>query len=169
MGDVDITRQVADWLASRLPADWFEEDPQVLVDRDEIVIVGPLACSVPTGADSPELAEKGRIVDFRAESRDQRIALAAEAEALFDRKVSWVAGCGHTTLPFTTLSLPVMTRLGFEERRVLDTLVAAGVAGSRSEALAWCVRTAGEDQAEWLAELRDALAAVEKVRAQGQP
>ena len=33
-----------------------------------------------------------------------------------------------------------MTRLRMPERRVLDTLVDAGVARSRSHALAWCVR-----------------------------
>ena len=68
---------------------------------------------------------------------------------------------------FTTLSVPVMTRLRQSERRVLDTLVDAGVARSRSDALAWCVRLTGEHADAWLAELRDALRRVEEVRAQG--
>jgi hypothetical protein len=50
---------------------------------------------------------------------------------------------------------------------VLDTLVDAGVARSRSDALAWCVRLTGEHADAWLAELRTALQRVEEVRAQG--
>jgi len=67
----------------------------------------------------------------------------------------------------TTLSLPVMTRLRQPERQVLDTLIAAGVARSRSEALNWCVRLVAEKQAEWLKDLKSALQAVEKARAKG--
>ena len=65
---------------------------------------------------------------------------------------------------FTTLSVPVMTRLRLPERRVLDTLIDAGVARSRSDALAWCVRLVGEHEDPWLAELREALHRVEQVR-----
>ena len=38
---------------------------------------------------------------------------------------------------------------------MLDTLVDAGVARSRSEALVWAVRLVGQHADEWLAELRD--------------
>jgi hypothetical protein len=50
---------------------------------------------------------------------------------------------------------------------VLDTLVEAGVARSRSEALAWCVRLVGRNQAEWIESLRTALGAVGRARAEG--
>ena len=60
-----------------------------------------------------------------------------------------------------------MTRLRMEDRQVLDTLVDAGVARSRSHALAWCVRLVGQHQEEWLADLRQALTQVEQVRGQG--
>ena len=60
-----------------------------------------------------------------------------------------------------------MTRLRLAERRVLDTLVEAGVARSRSHALAWCVRLVGEKQEEWLGDLREALKTVEQVRERG--
>jgi hypothetical protein len=53
------------------------------------------------------------------------------------------------------------------ERRVLDTLVDAGVARSRSHALAWCVRLVADKQDEWLKDLRQALTNVEKVRGEG--
>jgi hypothetical protein len=60
-----------------------------------------------------------------------------------------------------------MTRLRQPERRVLDTLVEAGVARSRSDALAWCVKLVGANEAAWIDGLRDALQHVEKVRAEG--
>ena len=60
-----------------------------------------------------------------------------------------------------------MTRLRFGERAVLDTLIDAGVARSRSEALAWCVRLVERNQGEWIDQLREALAHVEKARAAG--
>ena len=68
---------------------------------------------------------------------------------------------------FTTLSVPVMTRLRLPERQVLDTLVDAGVARSRSHALAWCVRLVGDHEGEWIDQLREALVHVEKVRSEG--
>jgi hypothetical protein len=43
------------------------------------------------------------------------------------------------------------------QRRVLDTLVDAGVARSRSEALAWCVELVGRNETEWIATLQRAL------------
>ena len=50
---------------------------------------------------------------------------------------------------------------------MLDTLVDSGVARSRAEALAWCVKLVGEHADSWLAELRQAMEAVQKVREQG--
>ena len=110
---------------------------------------------------------EGRIKRFREDTRARRIEIAREAERKFGRKVAWGARCGAVSEMFTTLSVPVMTRLRQSERRVLDTLVDAGVARSRSDALAWCVRLTGEHADAWLAELRDALRRVEEVRAQG--
>ena len=60
-----------------------------------------------------------------------------------------------------------MTRLRQPQRLVLDTLVDAGVARSRSEALAWCVRLVGQHEEDWLAELRDAIDKVADVRDKG--
>jgi Arc/MetJ-type ribon-helix-helix transcriptional regulator len=68
---------------------------------------------------------------------------------------------------FTTLSVPVMTRLRQPERLILDTLVNAGVARSRSEALAWAVRLVGEHADAWLTELRNAMSAVDDLRREG--
>lgn len=162
--------ELTGWFAGRLPADWFEGGPDVLVDREEISVVGTLA--------EPEIAEdasaaqrsgtiEGHVRRFREETRDRRIDIAREAEHRFGRKVSWGVACGGETTMFTTMSVPVMTRLRQSERRVLDTLVDAGVARSRSDALAWCVRLVGKNADEWLGELREALQHVERARAAG--
>lgn len=161
---------VAAWLAGRLPDGWFTGPPQVTVDRDEITVVGTLPSpQQPAGADAAAVAEAeaGRISRFREQTREQRVGIAREAEHRYARKVSWGAAAGGSSAMFTTLSVPVMTRLRQPERTVLDTLVDSGVARSRSEALAWCVRLVGRHADDWLAQLRSALAAVQEVRAAG--
>ncbi|MBK6763544.1 MAG: hypothetical protein IPG68_09865 [Micrococcales bacterium] len=157
-----ITQQeVTAWLTGRL-GDWFE-DFDVVVDREEITVVGRLPGEGLTDA----AAQTGRITRFREQTRDERIAIARELERATGRKVAWGARCGDTERIFTRLSVPVMTRLKQDDRRVLDTLVAAGVARSRSDALAWCVRLVGQHEAEWLDELRQAMRSVDRVREQG--
>lgn len=140
------------------------------MDRDEIQVVGTLAApDLPADA-SPEARAAGsdaRIQGFREDTRGQRMAIAAEAQRRFGRKVSWGAACGDDRQLFTTLSVPAMTRLRMSERQVLDTLVEAGVARSRSHALAWCVRLVAERQEDWLADLRVALTRVQEVRGDG--
>jgi hypothetical protein len=161
--------RVRGWLSGRLPADWFTAAPDIQVDREEITIIGTLA-DPATAADKDAdraAAAAGRIRRFREDTRSARIELAREAEHRFRRKVSWGVSCGNLTEMFTTLSVPVMTRLRQPERRVLDTLVDAGVARSRSDALAWCVRLTGENADSWLSRLRAALRQVEEVRDQG--
>jgi hypothetical protein len=164
---ITSTEQIRGWLTGRLPDDWFAEAPSVSVDRDEILVVGRLA--EPKAADDADEQERseartGRIAQFREQTRDQRIRIARELEHASGRKVAWGAQCGETRQLFTTLSAPVMTRLRQPERQVLDTLVDAGVARSRSDALAWCVRLVGQHAEEWLAELRDAMQQVQRVR-----
>jgi hypothetical protein len=161
--------EVQGWLVGRLPEDWFEGTPEVTIDREEIVVIGRLALPAVEGGDAAaqRSAAAGRIKRFREETRDHRIAIAREAEHRYRRKVAWGAECGETRQLFTSLSIPVMTRLRQPERLVLDTLVDAGVARSRSDALAWCVRLVGQHQGDWITELREALVAVEKARAGG--
>ncbi|HVD01923.1 MAG TPA: hypothetical protein VNG93_12370 [Candidatus Dormibacteraeota bacterium] len=154
---------IAAWFAARIPEGWFDGPSEVSVDGDEIVVVGRLAD--PDGTDAG--AQEGRIARFREETREQRVRIAEDGQRRFRRKVSWGAIAGATRQTFTTLSMPVMTRLRQPERQVLDTLIAAGVARSRSEALNWCVRLVAGRQAEWLADLKSALQGVEKARAKG--
>src|SRR3984885_14474467 len=157
------------WFTGRRPAGGFTAAPDIQVDREEITIVGTLAEPAEAGVSAAEraAAAEGRIRRFREESRAGRIEIAREAEHRFRRKVSWGVTCADVTEMFTTLSVPVMTRLRQPERRVLDTLVEAGVARSRSDALAWCVRLTGENADAWLARLRTALRQVQEVRDQG--
>ena len=157
------------WFAGRLPAGWFTAPPDIQVDREEITVVGTLADPAAAGDSEAERAAAAgdRIRRFREETRSRRIEIAREAEHRFRRKVSWGVTCGTVSEMFTTLSVPVMTRLRQSERRVLDTLVDAGVARSRSDALAWCVRLTGENTDAWLSRLRAALRAVEEVRDEG--
>lgn len=158
------------WFAGRLPAEWFTDAPDVRVDREEITIVGTIGDpDIPAGASDAEkaAAADGRSRRFREETRDRRIEIAREAEHKFGRKVSWGVHCAGQKVMFTTFSVPVMTRLRQSERLVLDTLVDAGVARSRSDALAWCVRLVGQHQDSWLADLRAALLKVEQVRGEG--
>ena len=160
---------VRGWFAGRLPDGWFTAAPEVTVDREEILVVGTLPGLAEELADAAALAaaHAGRISRFREQTREERIEIARQAEHRFGRKVAWGARLGETTELFTTLSVPVMTRLRQPERIVLDTLVAAGVARSRSEALAWAVRLVGEHAEGWLEELRQAMTRVEDLRSQG--
>ena len=149
---------IHEWFAGRLPDGWGT--PEMTVDRDEITVV--------VGLEAPEgEGEAGRISLWREETRDLRVQVAQEAEHRFGRKVSWGATAGDTRALFTHLAVPAMTRLKQPERLVLDTLVDAGVARSRAEALAWCVKLVGKNSEAWLTDLRQAVQAVEQVRQAG--
>lgn len=167
--DLPSAEDASAWFAGRLPDGWFTGAPTVTVDRDEIVVVGELPPLAEDFADDAErsAAETGRISRFRESTRDERIDIAQQAEHRYQRKVAWGARIGDTEELFTTLSVPVMTRLRQSERQVLDTLVDSGVARSRSDALAWSVRLVGKHTDAWLTELRDAMSKVEDLRAQG--
>jgi hypothetical protein len=161
---------ITSWLRGRLPGAWTDEPAQITIDRDEITIM--LAVAPPelgddaTDADRAE-ALAGRATGFREETREARMQIAREAEHRYDRKVAWGVVVGERSELFTHLAVPVMTRLRQPERMVLDTLVAANVARSRADALAWCVRLVGQHTGDWLAELRDAMQSVERLRAEG--
>jgi hypothetical protein len=167
--DLPSADDASAWFAGRLPDGWFTEAPMIVVDREEITVIGQLPPLEGEFADDAAraAAESGRISRFREETRDERIEIARQAEHRYERKVAWGAKVGSTEELFTTLSVPVMTRLRQEERLVLDTLVDAGVARSRSEALAWAVRLVGEHTEEWLNSLREAMSKVDDLRSQG--
>jgi hypothetical protein len=149
-----MTSDISDFFQQHIPAEWFAAPADIRIDREEILVVGPLAPGVDPRA-------------FREHTRELRVRIAGEAEARWLRKVSWGVRVGDTEHRFTTVSVPVMSRLRVDERLVLDALIDGGLARTRSEALSWCVRLVGMHQREWLDELREASAAVERVRAKG--
>ena len=161
---------IAAWFGQRLPSEWTATPAGVEVDREEVTVLLTVAApETAPGATDAEKAEgvAGLVARFRAETRDQRISVAREAEHRFGRKVSWGVVVGEQRELFTHLAVPVMTRLRQPERQVLDTLVEAGVARSRAHALAWCVRLVGQHSEQWLADLRAAMENVATVRATG--
>ena len=168
--DLPGTEDLTGWLSGRLPDGWYVGGPEVTVDREEILVVGELpAPEVADGTDDAgrAAAASGRISRFREDTREERIEIARQAEHRYGRKVAWGARVGETSELFTTLSVPVMTRLRQPERQVLDTLVDAGVARSRSDALAWAVALVGEHTSTWLGDLRAAMGAVDELRTRG--
>jgi hypothetical protein len=159
-GAAASTSEITGWVSGALPPHLYRAVPTIDVDGDEILVVGDVgAPEVPEGLDAPgtAAAEGARISRFREETRDQRIAVARQAEARYGRPISWGASSGATSERFTTVRAPVATRLGLEHRKVLDRLVAAGVARHRGEALAWCVDLVQQNEEAWLTRLQDAL------------
>jgi hypothetical protein len=164
------SQRVHGWFSGRLPEQWQHSPAEVSVDRDEIVVT--LILPEPEASDDASEAAKaearaGRASAFREDTREQRMAIAREAQHRFDRTVSWALKIGDDRALFTHLAVPTMTRLRQPQRQVLDTLVEAGVARSRADALAWCVRLVGQHEDEWLSELRDAMTHVADVRERG--
>lgn len=157
----------SDWFAGRLPDSWFNGAPTVVVDREEITVIGRLP--EPDDSGEPETAAHaaGRAARFRENTRAERMGIAEDAQDRYGRKVSWGVEVAGRRILFTHIAVPVMTRLKQPERQVLDTLVDAGVARSCSDGLAWSVRLVGEHTEEWLAKLRAAMEIVDDLRAQG--
>jgi hypothetical protein len=162
-GDLPDATDAAAWFAGRIPDEWFTGELRVTIDRDEITVIGEL----PAPENGEAAAAEGRITRWREDTRAQRMKIADEAQAKYGRSVAWGARIGETGQLFTHLAVPAMTRLRQSERQVLDTLVDSGVARSRSEALAWCVRLVGQHSDEWLSGLREAMSEVERLRAEG--
>ncbi len=169
MGEMTMD-ELRGWFAGRIPDDWFTSAPEVTVDREEILVVGEIPdVKVAKGGGEAEAAaaRESRVDAFREDTRGQRMGIAEEAQRRFRRTVSWGAKLGGETHLFTTAAVPVMTRLRMRERAVLDTLVDAGVARSRSEALAWCVRLVADNESAWIEKLRGVLGAVKQARGEG--
>jgi hypothetical protein len=147
-------------VASRLPPALAARPPVVRLYPDEVVVLLELEPAGPVDAE----AARALIERRREETRPARMQAAREIERELGRPVAWGMRAGQVEILFTSRTTPVMTRLGRAEREVLDTLVAAGVADTRSSALAYAVRAFAAEHAEWLAEVRQAIAEVERVR-----
>ncbi len=157
-------RDVPSWVAQQLPPLLAHRPPEVRQYADELLIV--LHVVPPEAFDSESIeASQALIGRLRAETRGLRMQIASELEGTLGLPVAWGMRLGELEMLFTTRTAPVMTRLGRAERDVLDTLVAAGVADTRSSALAYTVRAFAAEHGAWLAEVREAIAEVERVRA----
>ncbi|MGW1738050.1 hypothetical protein ACWCPQ_04495 [Nocardia sp. NPDC001965] len=184
--DLPDAADAVDWFAGRLPGEWFTGSPAIEIDRDEIVVVGELpipradsvadekaaaaesAASGETGTRAvPDATKQGAVARFRETTRGARMQIADEAQQRYGRSVAWGVSVDGERILFTHLAVPVMTRLRQPERKVLDTLVDAGVARSRADALAWTVKLAGQHAEAWLEELRAAMSKVEDLRSEG--
>jgi Arc/MetJ-type ribon-helix-helix transcriptional regulator len=165
------SERVRGWFAGRLPEEWQSEPARVTVDREEITVVLTIpdvrSADASAGEEELDEARAGRARAFREDTREQRMEIDREAQRRYERKVSWGVSVGGREELWTNVASPVMTRLRQPQRQVLDTLVASGVARSRSEALAWCVRLVGQHEEDWLTELRDAMTQVADVRSKG--
>ena len=162
--------RVRGWFLGRLPEEWRTAPPEITVDREEITVLLTIAdVDLPDGSSDAERdeARTGRTRAFREDTRGRRMEIAREAQHRFERKVSWAVRVGDRTELFTHVAAPTMTRLRQPERLVLDTLVDAGVARSRAEALAWCVKLVSQHESDWLGELREAMSHVAEVRTKG--
>ncbi|QGG95389.1 hypothetical protein [Actinomarinicola tropica] len=151
---MDVVADAVEWFTEHVPDGWFEGPLEVIADREELLVVGRLAAGT-----SPKR--------FREATRDARVAIARPAEVRYDRAVSWAVRVDDQLVRFSHLSVPVMTRLRVEERHVLDLLIEGGIARSRSEALAWCVRLVGANESAWLDELREAATKLAEIRSRG--
>jgi hypothetical protein len=160
------TQEIQRWLQERLPAQLLSGAPEVSIYDDEVVLLLPIASDLgETPPDEAREAALRQIGRRREETRRLRMQIAQELQEIVGRPVAWGMRVGDTSALFTTRSAPVMTRLGRAERDVLDTLVAAGVADTRSSALAYTVRAFAAEHADWLAEVRAAIEQVDQVRA----
>ncbi|NJO81514.1 MAG: hypothetical protein HC828_01285 [Blastochloris sp.] len=159
--------ELQEWLQARLPTELLDAPPEIRVYPDEMVIVLQVVrdaalAQLDEAERSP--AELQQIAERREGTRKLRMKLARELQASLGLSVAWGMRIGDNEVLFTTRTVPVMTRLGRAEREVLDTLVAAGVADTRSAALAYVVRAFAIEHREWLGEVREALTHIDKVR-----
>src|SRR6202012_2451524 len=101
----------ADWFAGRLPDAWFDGEPTVVVDREEITVVGKLRDPESADKKESEAHASGRVSRFREDTRSERMNIADEAQDRYGRKVSWGVEGGDERIVFPHIAVPVMTRL----------------------------------------------------------
>jgi len=166
--------ELEEWFTSMMTGDWCGAGRSIAWDKDEILVVVKMPVPDHNNADGKDVDDESelpgtltRIEEFRVDTRKARMVVASEGQQRWGRTISWGAECSGTTAVFTHAAIPTMTRLRLAERRTLDTLIDAGVAQSRSEALAWCVQQVSEHQGDWIERLREAVTEVERIRSEG--
>ena len=161
---------VSEMLTNWLPATVLAESPEIIEDDDELLIVLNLGTAGVTGeADARKQSEQEQIDRRRDETKSTRIRIGNRLGRATGKAVSWGMKVGDTRQLFTDNTSPVMTRLSRPERQVLDTLIAAGVANTRSAALGYIVRVFGEEHQDWLNEVQNAMSHVASLRDKLRP
>ena len=161
---------VVAWFAGRLPDEWTAAgEPELTVDREEVTVVITIAepeladdADGPTRAEAVAGASAGSARTPRATHRDRPRGRApvrtkgcvGRAGRRPDRAVHSSRRPGHDPVA------SARTTCARHPRR-------AGVARSRADALAWCVRLVGQHTDDWLAKSRAAIADVERLHAEG--
>ena len=152
-------QQIREWLNTNLN-DLYQEPVEASISDGELMLIGKLKVE---GETTEEEAQR-HIQQHREESRPRRMALAHELERMTGLVVAWGVRCGQVTGYFSSRNVPVMTRLGRAERDVLDTLVLAGVARNRSQAVNWAIQSFARGRRDWLRQLREAVTKLRDVR-----
>ena len=158
-------QELTEWLLNRMPATVAASNPEVTIDDDEVLIVLNLNTSGLTGDGEARAKAERELIDRRRnETKGLRMAAGRQIGHAYGRAVSWGMRAGGTTELFTNNTAPVMTRLSRDERHVLDTLITAGVANTRSAALGYVVRAFATEHKSWLDEVQDTMARVAGLR-----
>ena len=155
--------ELRQWLNEHLK-DLYPEPVEASVSGGELLVMGRLAVE----GEIAEEEARNRINQHREATRPQRVELAQELQRLTGLTVTWGVRCGQVTAYFSSLRVPVMTRLGRAERDVLDTLIRSGVARNRSQAVNWAIQAFARGQRDWLRQLREAANNLSNLREQGQ-
>ncbi|MBV9230990.1 MAG: hypothetical protein JOZ18_16900 [Chloroflexi bacterium] len=159
------------WLLQQFPATIVSSDPEITVNEDELLIILHLNTdTLASEGEARSQAESTLIEHYRHETRTLRIQLGRQIYRTYGFVVSWGMRAGETLQLFTNNNtVPVMTRLSGEERRVLDTLIAANIANTRSTALSYIVRTFAAEHQDWLREVQEASMHMAQLRERVQP
>ena len=170
MATIYDPQELTRWLLSQLPASVTGSDPEITLDADELLIILNLNTdSLKDGCEALKKREQELIERRRSETRKLRIQLGRQLEEISGCAVSWGMQAGGTVELFTMNTVAVMTRLSHAERQVLDTLIAANVANTRSAALAYIVRAFAIEHQEWLNQAQEAAKHMANLRTQLHP
>ncbi len=153
--------EVRQWLNEHLK-ELYPEPVEASIVDGELLIMGRL----PVEGEVAEEDARNRINQHREESRPQRVDLAQELQRLTGLPVAWGVRYGQVTAYFSSLRVPVMTRLGRAERDVLDTLIRGGIARNRSQAVNWAIQAFARGQRDWLRQMREAVNSLSNIREQ---
>jgi hypothetical protein len=157
-------------LAEQLPAHLLGEEPELTLEDDELLVVMQVNTDGVTGEGKERrLGEQELIMRLRQESRALRIQLARAIHHDYGFVVSWGMRAGETLRMFTSnATKPVMTRLTREERKVLDSIIAANIANTRSAAISYIIRIYAREHQDWLQEVQLLSERMAQLRDQAQ-